>query len=143
MSIAENVARIRSEMESAALACGRDPKEIQLCADGTIKDTRRDVLLNGDTVVSMNYWGFMPSIFPVMEQYFEDFLHADTGKELKSECLLPVMVDDLKAKNALEVSVLESTDKWFGMTYRADREAVAEELKALHAEGVYPETLRS
>lgn len=137
------VSRGLCAVENGKLTAVAETKEIQLCADGTIKDTRRDVLLNGDTVVSMNYWGFMPSIFPVMEQYFEDFLHADTGKELKSECLLPVMVDDLKAKNALEVSVLESTDKWFGMTYRADREAVAEELKALHAEGVYPETLRS
>lgn len=137
------VSRGLCTVENGKLTAVAETKEIQLYADGTIKDTRRDVLLNGDTVVSMNYWGFMPSIFPVMEQYFEDFLRADTGKELKSECLLPVMVDDLKAKNALEVSVLESTDKWFGMTYRADREAVAEELKALHKAGVYPETLRS
>jgi len=137
------VSRGLCTVESGRLTAVAETKEIQLYADGTIKDTRRDVVLDGDTVVSMNYWGFMPSIFPVMERYFEDFLRADTGKELKSECLLPVMVDDLKAKNALEVSVLESTDRWFGMTYRADREAVAEELKALHAEGVYPETLRS
>lgn len=136
------VSRGLCTVEDGKLTAVAETKEIQLYGDGSIKDTRRDVELDGDTVVSMNYWGFMPSIFPVMQQYFEDFLRADTGKELKSECLLPVMVDDLKAKNALEVTVLESKDKWFGMTYRADREAVAEELKKLHAAGVYPETLR-
>jgi NDP-sugar pyrophosphorylase family protein len=116
-----------------------ETKEIQLYHDGTIKDTRRDAVLDGDTVVSMNYWGFMPSIFPVLETYFEAFLRSGAGAEEKSECLLPVMVDDLRTQNALEVSVLSSPDKWFGMTYRADREAVAEELRKLHAEGVYPE----
>ena len=137
------VSRGLCTVEGSRLTAVHETKEIQLYADGTIKDTRKGVLLDGDTPVSMNYWGFMPSIFPVMEEYFEAFLRSESGKELKSECLLPIMVDDLKAKNALEVTVLESHDKWFGMTYRADREAVAEELGKLHEEGVYPETLRS
>ena len=52
------------------------------------------------------------------------------------------MVGELKNVGELEVSVLQSADKWFGMTYRADREAVAEELKKLHEAGEYPVTLR-
>lgn len=119
-----------------------ETKEIQLFADGTIKDMRRDRLLCGETPVSMNFWGFMPSIFPRMRQYFHDFLRSGAGQELKSECLLPVMVNDFGERNELAVSVLHSEDKWFGMTYRADREAVAAELKALHEQGVYPPTLR-
>ena len=136
------VSRGLCTVEKGFLSGVNETKEIQLYADGTIKDLRRDVELDGDTVVSMNYWGFMPSIFPMMEQYLEEFLRSEAGSELKSECLLPVMVDGLKKEGELEVSVLQSADKWFGMTYRADREAVAEELKALHGQGVYPETLK-
>lgn len=142
VSLHGTVSRGLCTVEQEKLLSVAETKEIQLYEDGTIKDTRRDALLDGDTVVSMNYWGFMPSIFPVLETYFEEFLRSYAGVAEKSECLLPVMVDDLRRENALEVGVLSSPDKWFGMTYRADREAVAEELKTLHAEGVYPETLR-
>ena len=90
----------------------------------------------------MNFWGFMPSIFPVLRAYFEEFLRGENGKELESECLLPVMVDDLMRRDELEVSVLRSDDCWFGMTYRQDRETVAAELRRLHEEGAYPESLR-
>ena len=64
------------------------------------------------------------------------------GEDLKAECLLPVMVDHEMKKGNLEVSVLNSGDKWFGMTYQEDRLIVAEELKQLHAIGRYPESLR-
>lgn len=136
------VSRGLCTVEEGKLTSIQETKEIQLFADGRIRDLRRDVELSGETVVSMNYWGFMPSIFPRMRAYFEAFLKSPDGKELKSECLLPVMVGDLKAAGELEVSVLQSADRWFGMTYRADREAVSEELKKLHAQGEYPETLR-
>lgn len=129
-------------VEDGFLSAVNETKEIQLYADGTIRDLRRDAELGGETVVSMNFWGFVPSIFPMMKDYFEDFLRSGAGGEPKSECLLPVMVDTLKKEGKLDVSVLQSADKWFGMTYRADREAVAEELKVLHSQGIYPETLR-
>ena len=90
----------------------------------------------------MNFWGFMPSIFPALRSYFEEFLRSEAGDNIKAECLLPVMVDQQMRKGALEVSVLHSTDKWFGMTYHEDREIVAKELRRLHAEGAYPEDLR-
>ena len=141
-SLHGTVSRGLCTVEGGSLTGVNETKEIQLFSDGTLKDMRRDVQLDPETVVSMNYWGFMPSIFPVMRTYFEDFLRSEEGKELKSECLLPIMVNDLKAAGELEVSVLQSADKWFGMTYRADREAVSEELKTLHAQGEYPETLR-
>ena len=55
---------------------------------------------------------------------------------------MPIMVDDLMCQNQLKVSVLRSTDKWFGMTYKEDRALVMEELKMLHEDGLYPKTLR-
>lgn len=119
-----------------------ETKRIQMYPDGTLRDLTADRALNPDSAVSMNYWGFMPSIFPVLRGYFEDFLRGEGGRDLKSECLLPVMVDDLLRAGKLRVSVLHSADKWFGMTYREDREAVAEELQKLHDAGVYPEDLK-
>ena len=124
------------------LASVRETKNIQLYPDGSLRDLERDLALDPESVVSMNFWGFMPSIFPVLRTYFEKFLRSGNGKDIQSECLLPVMVDDLMRRGELEVSVLRSADHWFGMTYRQDREVVAAELRRLHEEGVYPESLR-
>ena len=90
----------------------------------------------------MNFWGFLPSIFPTLHSYFHDFLRSPAGQELQTECLLPVMVGDLLEQGALEVTVRPSTDRWFGMTYREDRAIVAQEVRKLHAAGIYPPTLR-
>lgn len=120
----------------------RETLKIALLQDGVIRDEDTGAVLDGDTVVSMNFWGFMPSIFPALRNYFEDFLRNEAGDNIKAECLLPVMVDQQMHTGALEVSVLHSADKWFGMTYHEDREIVAGELRRLHAEGAYPEDLR-
>ena len=120
----------------------REALKVQLYADGTLKDLAEDRPLDPDTVVSMNFWGFTPSIFPALRTYFEDFLRSEAGDNIKAECLLPVMVDSQMQAGKLEVSVLKSADRWFGMTYQQDREVVAEELKKLHQMGAYPEDLR-
>ena len=120
----------------------REALKVQLYADGTLKDLSEDRPLDPDTVVSMNFWGFTPSIFPELRTYFENFLRNEAGDNIKAECLLPVMVDSQMQAGKLEVSVLKSADRWFGMTYQQDREVVAEELKKLHETGAYPEDLR-
>lgn len=120
----------------------REALKVQLYPDGSLKDLAEDRPLAPDTVVSMNFWGFAPSIFPALRAYFEDFLRHEAGDNIKAECLLPVMVDHQMQTGKLAVSVLHSADKWFGMTYQQDREVVAEELKKLHDQGVYPEDLR-
>ena len=99
-------------------------------------------MLAGDTVVSMNFWGFTPSIFGELERYFHAFLRSEAGQSVKAECLLPTMVGDLLAQGRLTVSVLHSADRWFGMTYHEDRARVAQELVKLHETGVYPAELR-
>ena len=98
--------------------------------------------LAGDAVVSMNFWGFMPSIFDELETYFYDFLRSPEAQTAKAECLLPNMVGHLLETGRLSVSVLKSHDRWFGMTYQEDRPRVAQELVKLHETGVYPEKLR-
>jgi hypothetical protein len=141
-SLHGTVSRGVCSVEADKLIGVDETKKIQLYSDGTLKDLVRDRWLNPDSVVSMNFWGFAPSVFPVLEQYFEDFLHYRAGEDLTAECLLPVMVNDLVAKGSMEVSVLRSNGQWFGMTYQEDRKIVAEELRRLHAASVYPESLK-
>ena len=97
--------------------------------------------LDPGEVVSMNIWGFHQSFLPVMKTYFADFLRALAPDEIKAECLLPIMVNDLLHAGRLTVHAQASPDRWFGITYREDRESVMEELARLHGEGIYPEPL--
>jgi NDP-sugar pyrophosphorylase family protein len=141
-SLHGTVSRGVCEVEGDHLRAVHETKKIQLYADGTLKDLERERELDPESVVSMNFWGFMPSVFGLLKDYFDYFLRELVGEDLKAECLLPVMVDYEMKKGNLEVSVLNSGDKWFGMTYQEDRLIVAEELKQLHAIGRYPESLR-
>ncbi|MBO5121852.1 MAG: hypothetical protein J6B99_01690 [Oscillospiraceae bacterium] len=130
-------------VEKAQLTHVCETRNIGLLPDGTIAAMNEGVphILEGDTVVSMNFWGFKPSIFPQMEQYFHNFL-GNLGDSEKGECLLPDMVGALLNDGALNVSVLQSTDTWFGMTYQEDKPRVAAALRQLHEKGTYPQSLR-
>ena len=109
--------------------------------DGTIADETEGVL-PADAVVSLNFWGFAPSFFGEMQQYFYDFLRNEARDNSKAECMLPSLVGKLIGEGKMQVTVLQSHDRWFGMTYHEDRQAVAQELQRLHDSGVYPRTLR-
>ncbi|WP_295582779.1 sugar phosphate nucleotidyltransferase [uncultured Oscillibacter sp.] len=141
-SLHGTVSRGVCAVEDGRLVSVREALKVQLYPDGTLRDLAEDRELAPDTVVSMNFWGFTPSIFPALRTYFEDFLRSRAGEDVKAECLLPVMVDHQMQAGALEVSVLHSADKWFGMTYREDREVVRAALQRLHDQGAYPASLR-
>lgn len=118
--------------------------KIKLCSDGCIRDTsggEDGPVLGPDTFVSMNMWGCHPAILDRMERYFEDFLASLAPDDLKSECLLPTMIDALTGSGEISVSVLNTHDRWFGLTYREDKPGVVKELTALHEAGVYPGAL--
>ena len=142
-SLHGTVSRGVCAVENGKLRSIREALKVQLYPDGSLKDLAEDRSLEPDTVVSMNFWGFAPSIFPALKDYFENFLRHEAGDNIKAECLLPLMVGEQLEKGALEVSVLHSADKWFGMTYQEDRAVVAEELRKLHDQGVYPASLRA
>lgn len=143
VSINGTVSRGVCQTENGHLTGVKETLKIQLFLDGSIADVAEGrVDLDPDTVVSMNFWGFTPGIFPEMEAYFEDFLRNRAGTNIKAECLLPNMVGELVDEGRLTVSVLHSADRWFGMTYHEDRQNVADELKKLHDNGTYPKTLR-
>ncbi|MDR2019771.1 MAG: hypothetical protein LBQ14_03305 [Treponema sp.] len=111
--------------------------------DGLIFNTGDDGVrqnLAPNTPVSMNFWGFPPGIFPRLRRYFEDFLES-SGKELKSECYLPMAADWFVKNNLLTIRVLNADSAWFGVTYKEDREAAVSRIAELTARGVYPERL--
>ncbi len=90
-----------------------------------------------DTPVSMNFWGFTPQIFPLLETVLRDFLATHAGSE-KSECYIPSAVADMIAAGDATVRVLPTAADWFGMTYREDRPRVRESIARLVEEGEYP-----
>ena len=91
------------------------------------------------TPVSMNFWGFTPDYFAHSVEYFKQFLSDPKNQEnLKSEFFIPLMVDHLIKKGVATCEVLDTTSKWFGVTYPEDRPEVVAKLAALHEAGQYP-----
>ena len=91
--------------------------------------------------VSMNMWGVTPHIFDVLEKGFVEFLSALTEADIKKEYLLPDIFDMLIKQGKATVKVLETSDKWFGVTYKEDKPFVVESFKKLIADGIYNEKL--
>lgn len=96
--------------------------------------------LSGDELVSMNMWGFTPSIFEHLERAFARFLR-ERGREDGAEFMIPTLVNDLVAAGQAKVRVLRSFDSWFGVTYREDRDRVTSQIRDLVRRGSYPAPL--
>ncbi|MBR6263421.1 MAG: nucleotidyltransferase [Prevotella sp.] len=100
------------------------------------------VAVEENTPVSMNMWGFTPDYFDYSEAFFKDFLANPKNMENpKAEFFIPLMVNKLIVENTATVKVLDTTSKWFGVTYSADRPSVVEKIQSLITEGIYPERL--
>jgi hypothetical protein len=98
--------------------------------------------LEENVPVSMNMWGFTPDYFEHSEAYFKEFLSDPKNLEnLKAEFFIPLMVNKLINEGTSTVEVLDTTSKWFGVTYAADRQATVERIQQLVNDGVYPEKL--
>ena len=114
--------------------------QIRLFPDGTIRDLTEGVNsspLAPDSPVSMNLWGFHPGILDAMEERFSAFLRG-LGDDPRRELPLSVAVDDILASGQAECRVLDTEDRWFGMTYPEDKAVVVDELRKLHESGFYP-----
>ncbi len=96
--------------------------------------------LKGDEYVSMNFWGFTPAVLPAFYDKFVTFME-ERANELKSEYFIPFGINLLIQEGLLHVKVLESTAKWFGVTYKEDKPVVIEKFKELAQQGVYPSTI--
>ena len=119
--------------------------EIERKEDGRVayKDENGDwVNIPDTTPVSMNVWGFTPEYFDYSDKYFKEFLDSESTKSNpKAEYLIPWVVDKLIKSGKATCEVLDTTSKWFGVTYSADRPSVVAKIKKLVDEGVYPNKL--
>ena len=99
-----------------------------------------DTEIAPNSPVSMNMWGFTPEYFGYVEKAFVEFLKT-RGQELKSEFYIPTLVNDMIRNGEATCKVLDTTSKWFGVTYSEDRPQVVMKINNLVKEGVYPEKL--
>lgn len=103
--------------------------------DGSCERDGARVTLAADTPVSMNLWGLTPDIFPLLEAEFSAFLeHADL---LKDELYIPSVISHALKSGRATVKVLQSADKWYGITYREDLAEIKEAIGAYLREGLY------
>ena len=91
--------------------------------------------LPADQKVSMNLWGFTPDIFPELEKEFKYFL--ETADLMKDECLIPNTVGKMMKEGKATVKAYSNKDKWYGITYREDKEEVQKAIADLCAQGLY------
>ena len=105
-----------------------------------IDEKGEEVIIPANTPVSMNMWGFTPDYFDYSWEYFKNFLAAK-GQELKSEFYIPLAVNDLIVAKKVNCKVLDTTSKWFGVTYAEDRPQVVLKINELVRRGVYPKQL--
>ena len=105
-----------------------------------IDEEGKEVVIGENTPVSMNMWGFTPDYFDYSLKDFEKFL-VERGNELKSEFFIPMVVNDLIVSGTVTCKVLDTSAKWFGVTYSEDRPEVVAKIQKLIDLGVYPEKL--
>ena len=116
-----------------------ETKNIVKTAEGAQAD---DVVLDTDSLVSMNMWGLTPDFLKTLEEGFEEFFEKEVPENpLKSEYLIPIFIGELLAEDKMSVKVLRTNDTWYGMTYKEDVEAVRESFREMLAEGIYKEDL--
>jgi UTP-glucose-1-phosphate uridylyltransferase len=96
--------------------------------------------LRGDEIVSMNFWGFTPAVFPQLRELFQTFVR-ERGTDPKAEFYLPTALSELNEKGIARIALLRSTDAWFGITYREDLPAAKAAIRQLVAAGKYPPKL--
>jgi len=98
------------------------------------------VPIDQNSIVSMNFWGFTPKYFEFGTKLFEDFLENNQNN-LKAEFFIPLVVNEILKAGTATVEVLQSNAKWFGVTYKEDKEIVQKEIENLKLNKIYPSKL--
>lgn len=104
------------------------------------EENEQKYLLEDETVVSMNLWGFHHTIFEHTNNMFVDFV-KENYENPKAEFYIPLVVNDMLQSEKIKLTVLTSHEKWYGVTYKEDKDDVVEAMNKLHAVGKYPEAL--
>ena len=138
-----DVSRGVCEVDNGMLKKVTERTKIRKAADGNGEYLKEDGVtyekLAGDTKVSMNVWGLTPEMIEYMKAGFVQFLTDMDKTNLKAEYYLPFAVDSAVQEGKGQVTVLESADKWYGVTYAEDKQSVMDALKKMFEEGKYPE----
>ena len=104
-------------------------------------DPEVEAWVKPEDLVSMNMWAAYPDFIDYLEQGFKEFLSNIDDDPMKKEYLLPIIVNGMLEEKSVQVKILETNDRWFGVTYKEDKEAVQNSFKELIEKGVYPENL--
>ena len=129
--------------ESGYLTSVEEHHKIAKAEDGRIygeNSKGEKVELKGDTLCSMNMWGFTPDYFAKSEKVFTKFLEKNIG-ELKSEFYIPFVVDSMIKENTGRTQLLSTTSRWFGVTFKEDRPEVVAKFQEFADKGIYPTPL--
>ena len=139
-TVTRGICQVNDEGELTGV---QETKGIVKGTDGVIRGTYNDadVEVASEAMASMNFWGFAPEFMTELKEGFIDFLSEVPEGNISAEYLLPDLVDRLLKLGKLKVDVMTSSDKWFGLTYIADFDSVAADLKSYVAEGKYPTPL--
>lgn len=118
-----------------------ETKGIEKCEKGGMVKTASGVkIVEADTPVSMNMWGFSPSFINLLDEGFREFLDK-TDDNITGEFLLPIYIDELLKKKMASVRVIETSARWFGVTFQEDRQHVQQAFRELVEKGVYSSNL--
>lgn len=98
----------------------------------------KDELIDLNSTVSMNMWGFKPTVFEELDKGFKEFLTKLSPEDIKKEFLLPEAIGSLVKNKIAKIKVLKTTDSWFGVTFKEDKESVVRSIRRLIDSGAYP-----
>ena len=141
MSRSGSVSRAVCTVKDDYLVSMRENTKIEYVGDQIISHIDdKDVKLTGKEWVSMNFFGFTPAAFANFDDFFQRFMEKNVTAE-KAECYLPEGASDIVTSGAGKIKFYTTQEKWFGMTYREDRELVRQALARKISEGYYPEKL--
>ena len=103
-------------------------------------ENAKEIELSAETLVSMNIWGFTPSIFTHIEKQLSEFIRNNISN-IKAEIYIPKIVNDIIRNGIGNVKILPATDKWFGVTYKEDKPLAVQNISKLIEAGIYPDNL--
>ena len=132
--VTRGLCTVRTDLLDTVVETG----DLMRTEDGISSD--RDIELDGSEPVSMNVWGFTPDLFKHLKAMFIDFLDKE-GSEMKSEYLIPTVVNTLIRSVQKQVHVLRTSSKWFGVTYKEDKPFVSQQIQELIDDDTYPKQL--
>ena len=125
--------------EKDMLVTIHETRHIVKCKDGGCAMTQHgETFIPGNTPVSMNMWAFTPDVLETLQNRFTQFLDDNQETPEQNEFLIPVEIGNMLKKEMAAVRVIETPDKWFGLTYQEDAPIAAEALRKMGEDGVYP-----